>query len=364
MLHKTVAVALALAAAGVLPSAVQAQVGNSYRIPGTTAGGHANSRSGNFGYHTANGTTAGGGYRTGRDWSVRGSYGSPGGAGGSASIGRRSGSFDYRTANGRSYGGSYQTGRDWRVGGSYSDPATGRSYSGYVARTRGGVALGGEYRGPGPIPIPFTQAGIGGDARIAGRDSRVAGHYDIYDPTGMVRLGGVSGEVNRRGIRAQRTAGIGPVRASNSWGVRFAGRNTSVSYRREVRAPGAGYHYGATLSRRGLMADAGARLGSARVDARGVGRATISRRGASAHVSAHATARVGRHRVDVGATGSASISRRGVAVAAGARVGGARVGARAAVNRRGLHVSVTTPRIRAPHIEAPHLPHISLPRLW
>ncbi len=277
------------------------RVGGSYSSPSASAGGYASGRAGAFTYRAPSGTAASGNYRSGRDWRVGGSYRSPTGVRGSGYVSGGSGAFDYRSAGGSSYEGSYRSGRDWRVAGGYHD-AAGRGFSGYAGHQPGGVGVGGEYRGTGPY---YTRTRIGGNATIAGRDSRVSGRYEVYDPTGTARLGGVSGSLDRRGVSGRRTVGIGPVGVRNSASVRFAGADTSVSYRREASAPGVGYQYGGTISRRGVAADTGARLG------------------------------------------------------------GYRVGASATVNSRGIRVTGTGPSIRTPHIRTPRIdtPRIETPRL-
>jgi hypothetical protein len=174
----------------------------------------------------------------------------------------------YSDGRGTTYGGNavYHDPRNVSVGGTYATPA-GNGYSGSLTRRNGAVDVGAGFSTPGVIP--GTRVNYAGDAAFRGRDTTVTGGATVTDPTGLVRLGGVTGTLDRHRYTQTTDVGVGGVHATQTDSVRFSGVNSSYNRAQGVQTPGAsaGYHYGVSVH--GASAGGSVNLGGARVGVSG-----------------------------------------------------------------------------------------------
>jgi hypothetical protein len=274
--------------------------GGSYQGPSSRGNGRLSPTSGGFSYGNSQGQQASGGYQTGPNWSFQGSYSDGRGTGYNGALSRTSGSGGYHDPKGNDVGGgyTYRNPQNFQVSGHYYTPSVG--YGGYAGKQNGNVVVGGEYRSPIVVGgVPVAQQRIGADARFAGRNSTLDGRYQVYDPTGSVRLGGANAQLDRQKLGVQGSAGI----YSGNGQVRFSGVNSTVSASGRYGVDGLNY------------------------------------------------------------SGNASVNRQGVSAGVGGQVGGARVGVNVSVDGHGVHGGVTAPQVRVPPVSLPALPSVPTPSL-
>lgn len=182
-------------------------------------------------------------------------------------VGRNDASYDQRNRDGSRQGGSVQsTGNgNGRVSG-YQYDQNGYGQGGTVEKQGNRVQVGGEVRSPGVIP--YTQDRKSGNLDINGRNSQATGKYEVYDPTGRVRLGQATGTLNKNGYTQTQQAGIGGVGGQTTTDVRFKGANSRVSYSQGAKlGQVAGAEMGGSVNRQGAKGSAGAQIGGVRVGA-------------------------------------------------------------------------------------------------
>ncbi len=185
-----------------------------------------------------------------------GSYQSADGGRTSGYLSGNAGRFDQRDPSGARFGGGYQTqGQNFQANG-YQYDQFGNGWNGGLARQGNSVGVHGEVRQQGYIP--FTQDRIGGGAVIAGRDSRANGHYDVYDPIGRHKFGGMTNSLDRHQYTQGGVINVGPGRLGQQQNVDFAGINSRLGQTQQAHLPGVGTIYNHVGGdRRGIRADTG-----------------------------------------------------------------------------------------------------------
>jgi hypothetical protein len=204
-------------------------------------------------------------------------------------------------------GGQYSDGRGTSLGGNlaYRDPRNASvgvnygQYRGSVSRQDGVVRVGAGFSTPGAIP--GTRMNYDGGVTFRGRDSTATGGATVTDPTGLVRFGGGTGALDRRGYTQRSDVGLGGVRATQTDDVRFRGINSSYTQTRQATVPGLGR-----------------------------------------------------------ASSNYSVSRQGVSGGQSVSVGGARIGVNGSVSSRGVNIR---PEISVPRPSLPSLPKVTTPSL-
>jgi hypothetical protein len=132
---------------------------------------------------------------------------------------------------GSSYGGGAWTNGKGNGGisGSYG------KYGATVGQQNGTTTVGGSYTSVGPYGTKVVSYG---NVNFSGKNSSINGGADIYDPTGMIRLGGASSTMDRTQYRQTSDLGIGGFRANNGAGVRFNGTKSDLTVNEGVNLGG------------------------------------------------------------------------------------------------------------------------------
>jgi hypothetical protein len=190
-------------------------------------------------YQDPRGNAGGGSARfKGRNSAVQGYYRDPNGSA-SGYANRNSGRYDYSGANGDQRGGYYQTNGPNPGAGYYNYDRNGYGNGGGVSRQPGGgVVVQGEQRQAGVIP--FTQDRRAGRANFQGRDSSFSGRYGVYDPTGRVRFGEGTANLDRRQYTQSGQARLGPAVGEAVGGLIFNGLQSTAFYRQNTQLFGVG----------------------------------------------------------------------------------------------------------------------------
>ena len=165
------------------------------------------------------------------------------------------------TSKGNKYGGSAWTDGKGNSGLSGSYNGVGGSFG----QQNGTTVVGASYATVGPYGVRMVNYG---NVNLNGRNSSISGGTDIYDPTGLIRLGGANATLDRRQYNQSADLGMGNVRATTEANVRFQGVKSDFAVQQGTNWRGVGsYTAGGMANYKGVNAGANVNIAGAKVGA-------------------------------------------------------------------------------------------------
>ena len=165
------------------------------------------------------------------------------------------------TSKGNKYGGGAWT--DGKGNGGLSGSYNG--VGGSIGQQKGTTVVGASYATVGPYGVRMVNYG---NVNLNGRNSSISGGTEIYDPTGLIRLGGANATLDRRQYNQSADIGMGNVRATTEANLRFQGVKSDFSVQQGANWRGVGsYTQGGMANYKGVNAGANVNIAGAKVGA-------------------------------------------------------------------------------------------------